>query len=292
MTGHATPARERHELERSGSRLVYWLTGPSEGRLVTLTHGVSLDRHAFDEQVPALVAAGYRVLTWDIRGHGRSQPMGMRVRLEIVADDLVAILDDAGVQRAVFVGQSFGGMVVQEVLDRYPDRSLAMVVIGAPALGDRPGPVMRVLQRLRVHMVKAWPYPLLRWVFARMVTEDPQVRTYVDRATRQLDKRGFIAVSAAAMDGYLRTGTAARHEIPALLVHGDQEERSVLRAMRRWGERDRGVHRLEVEGGHLVNQENTAAFNQVLVAFLHEHVPVDPEVEGDRDRAGRERDPA
>jgi len=292
MTEHATPARQRRELERAGSRLVYWLTGPPGAPLVALTHGVSLDRHAFDEQVPALVAAGYRVLTWDIRGHGRSQPMGTRLRLRAVVDDLVAILDDAGVHRAVFVGQSFGGMVVQEVLDQYPDRSLAMVVIGAPALGDRPGPVMRVLQRLRVHMVKAWPYPLLRWVFARMVTKDPEVRAYVDRATRQLDKRGFIAVSAAAMDGYLRAETAARHEIPALLVHGDQEERAVLRAMQRWGERDQGIHRLTVEGGHLVNQENPAGFNQVLVAFLHEHVPVDRDVEADRDRTGRERDPA
>jgi 3-oxoadipate enol-lactonase len=292
MTNDATLTQERYELERAGSRLAYWLDGPPDGPVVALTHGVSLDRHAFDEQVPALVAAGYRVLTWDIRGHGRSQPMGARLCLRTVADDLVAILDDLRVPRAVLVGQSFGGMVVQEVLDRHPDRALAMVVIGAPALGDRPGPVMRVLQRLRVNMVKAWPYPLLRWVFAKVVTSDPEVRPYVDRAARQLDKRRFIAVSVAAMDGYLRTGTAATHGVPVLLVHGEQEERSVLRGMQRWGDGDHGVTRATAVGGHLVNQENAAAFNEILVSFLHDHVPVDQDAEAHRDRADGERDPA
>ncbi|TVR36168.1 MAG: alpha/beta hydrolase [Nitriliruptor sp.] len=271
MTDHLTQLAS-HELERAGCRLTYWLHGPDEAPLVALTHGVSLDRHTFDQQVPALVDAGYRVLTWDIRGHGRSQPIGTGISIEQVADDLIAILDDVPAERAVIVGQSFGGMVIQDLLDRHPDRVAAMVVIGAPALGDRPGPVMRVLQRARVYMIKAWPDRLLRWVFTVMVTKDPEVRAYIAQATQQLDKRAFVAVSFAAMDGYLCGQTASRHGTPALLVHGDREERSVLRAMQRWAEQDPTIRREVAEGGHLINQENAGACNQVLRSFLANHV--------------------
>lgn len=262
-------------LERDGCRLAYRLDGPANGPLVALTHGVSLDRETFGGQVPSLADAGYRVLTWDVRGHGRSQPLGTGMSIEQVSDDLVAILDEVGRDRAVIVGQSFGGMVIQDLLDRYPDRVAAMVVVGAPALGDRPGPVMRVLQRFRVQMIKAWPDRLLRRVFAAMVTRDPQVRSYIDRATAQLDKRSFVAVSNAAMHGYLRPEAAATHDVPVLLVHGSREERPVLRAMDRWAQRDPSLQRVSVDGGHLVNQESAVAFNDVLLEFLRGHVPVE-----------------
>ncbi len=267
------PRPEPVELERDGSRLSFWLHGPADGPLVALTHGMSLDRRTFDGQVSALVEAGYRALTWDIRGHGQSQPMGSGLSMGQVADDLIAVLDAVPTDRAVIVGQSFGGMVLQDLLDRYPNRVAAMVVIGAPALGDRPGPVMRVLQRLRIHMIKAWPDRLLRRAFAAMVTKDPEVRADVTRATQQLDKRGFVAVSAAAMDGHLREQPAATHGVPVLLVHGEQEEGAVLRAMQRWAERDPTIRREVLHGGHLVNQENPEGVNEVLLAFLGEHVP-------------------
>jgi 3-oxoadipate enol-lactonase len=257
------------ELHRAGTNLHYWLHGPQDGPVVTLTHGLSLDRHAFDAQVPTLVDAGYRVLTWDIRGHGRSQPMGPSISIAEVVDDLLAVLDDARIDRTVLVGQSFGGMVIQEVAARAPERVTALVVIGAPALGDRPGAVMRVLQRLRIQMIKLWPDGLLRRVFAAMVTEDPEVRHYVASATRQLTKPAFVAVSAAAMEGHLRAAAAPTGNAPVLLVHGQDEERPVARAMHRWSQRNRAADlRILHGGGHLINQENPELFHQVLLAFL------------------------
>ena len=258
-----------HELHRTGTELHYWLHGPADGPVVTLTHGLSLDRHAFDAQVPALVDAGYRVLTWDIRGHGRSQPMGPSLSIGEVVDDLLAVLDEAQVEQTVLVGQSFGGMVIQEVAAQAPDRITALVVIGAPALGDQPGAVMRVLQRLRIQMIKLWPDGVLRKVFAAMVTKEPDVRSYVASATRQLPKSAFVAVSAAAMEGHLREAAAPTGDIPVLLVHGEAEERPVAQAMRRWGERHPSATLHTVEGGgHLINQENPERCNQLLLDFL------------------------
>ena len=257
------------ELSRSGSRLRYWVAGPPDAPVVALTHGVSLDHRTFDGQVAALTDAGYRVLSWDIRGHGASQPMGTDLELSAVAADLIAILDDVGAEQAVLVGQSFGGMVCQEALATAPDRVTGLVMIGTPALGDRPGPVMRVLQRLRIPLARLMPYGSLRRLFSTMVTKDPEVRRYVDEATGQLPKPAFISVSKAAMEGFLREEGAPTEAVPLLLVHGEVEEAMVARALRAWASRDPSA-RLEViaGAGHLVNQERPEAFNAVLLDFL------------------------
>ncbi len=264
---------DRRTLERRGSRLRYRLEGPAVGPLVALTHGVMLDGRTFDPQTPALVAAGYRVLTWDIRGHGLSQPQGGELTIEVVADDLLAVLDDLGVQQAVLVGQSFGGMAVQRLLADHPQRVSAAVMIGTPALGHRPGTVMRLLQRLRIPFARVWPYQSIRRMFVTMVTTQPAVRRYVDEASAIPSKETFLAVSRAAMDGYLGDAEAPTHGVPVLLAQGVGEERGVARALRAWAESEPSARHVVIpDAGHLVNMDNPAGFNQVLTAFLGQQV--------------------
>ncbi len=276
------PTTDIRVLHLDGSPVHYRLAGPADGPVVVLTHGLSLDQHAYDAQVPALVAAGYRVLTWDLRGHGRSQPIGDGISVEGAARDLLALLDAVGAERAVLVGQSFGGMIVQECATRHPDRVAGLAVIGSPALGDRPNAVMRALQRLRIGMIRFWPDALLRRVFAAMVTRDPEVRAYVAAATAQVSRAAFLAVSAAAMDGHLRAEAAPTHRRPVLLVQGDREERPVARAMARWAAADPAARHVILPGGHLVNQESPESTNEVIIGFLGSVCHQIPVAEGDR----------
>ena len=82
-------------LERNGCPLHYW-TGGSDGKpLVVFTHGAGVDHHTFDRLVP-LVAEHYRVLTWDVRGHGLSRPMGQNFSVPLAVEALLAILDALG----------------------------------------------------------------------------------------------------------------------------------------------------------------------------------------------------
>lgn len=263
-----------HVLERDGSRLHAWLRGPAGAPLVALTHGLSLDHRSFDRQVPALLAAGYRVLTWDVRGHGLSQPMGERISLDLVAEDLLALLDDVGADEAVLVGESFGGMAIQEALRRAPERVAGLVVIGAPSLTSQPNAVLRGLQRLRIQMIKLWPDRLLRRVFTTMVSKDPEVRRYVAEATAQLSKPSFVAVSAAAMQGHLEAAPPLPPDVPLLLACGEREERPIARAMRAWADEQRRARLVVVPGaGHLVNQERPEDLNAALLDFLETHRP-------------------
>lgn len=93
-------------VERDGARI--WYTDIGTGLPVVLLHGGMGNAGNWGHQVPALAAAGYRVLAVDSRGHGRSSWDGRPFSYEQMADDILAILDDAGLARAAIVGWSDG----------------------------------------------------------------------------------------------------------------------------------------------------------------------------------------
>ena len=94
-----------HILERDGCTLHYWLAGPEERPLVVLTHGATMDHRMFVAQAEALTSH-YRVLYWDVRGHGLSQPLNEDFSLRQAVADLLALLDRIGYERAALVGHS------------------------------------------------------------------------------------------------------------------------------------------------------------------------------------------
>src|SRR5579859_4588649 len=131
MTSHADAddfSSKQHILERDGCAIHYWLSGPVHRPLVVLTHGATVDHHTFDVQLPVL-SQHYRVLTWDVRGHGLSQPIGKAFSIRAAVEDLLAILDQLGEQEVSLVGQSMGGNIAQELLFLHPERVKALVAM-------------------------------------------------------------------------------------------------------------------------------------------------------------------
>ncbi len=79
------------------------------GPLVVLIHGHSADLRLWDEQVPSLTAAGYRVIRYDVRGHGRSAAPPTGYTWENYAADLADLMERLSVDAAHVVGLSMGG---------------------------------------------------------------------------------------------------------------------------------------------------------------------------------------
>lgn len=109
-------------------RLHYTLTG-SGPLTIVLTHGLAAGEAIWSAQVAAL-APYYRVLTWDLRGHGRSAPVPAPCTIADLAADLRAVLEDAGVARAVILGHSAGGVVAMRFALDAPERTAGLVLVG------------------------------------------------------------------------------------------------------------------------------------------------------------------
>ena len=109
----------------------YDLNGPSGAPVVVLVHGLGLTRATWDAFVPSLKQT-YRVLTYDLCGHGESALPHERPSLTALSDQLVALLDELGVARATIMGFSLGGMINRRLAIDRPSRVEALVILNSP----------------------------------------------------------------------------------------------------------------------------------------------------------------
>ncbi|MEV7692435.1 alpha/beta hydrolase [Microbacterium sp. NPDC089189] len=105
-------------------------TGGS-GRPVVLIHGWPLSGESWSEQVPALVDAGYRVITYDRRGFGRSSAPQRGYDYDTFSDDLSAVIDALDLRDATLVGFSMGGGEVARYLTRHGADRIHSIVFAA-----------------------------------------------------------------------------------------------------------------------------------------------------------------
>src|SRR5918992_3866056 len=111
-----------------------------EGVPVVLLHGLTATRRYVVMGSRNLERSGHRVVMYDARGHGRSDP-GDAYGYDVLARDLLAVLDDRGIERAVLAGASMGAHTLVRLALEHPERAAALVVI-TPAFepdGGDPG---------------------------------------------------------------------------------------------------------------------------------------------------------
>src|SRR6202046_2421235 len=102
------------------------------GQPVVLIHGYPLSGRAWDRQVPALLEAGHRVITYDRRGFGQSSQPVVGYDYDTFAADLATLLDHLDLWDAVLVGHSMGTGEVTRFLGTHGSRRVAKGVLIAP----------------------------------------------------------------------------------------------------------------------------------------------------------------
>lgn len=109
-------------LRLDGRTIAYDLVGPEAAPVVCMTHSLASDGGMWTEQVPPLLAAGFRVLRIDMRGHGGSGPVAGDYTMSALASDVAAVLDALSIQRVHFIGLSIGGMLGQAFALEHGDK--------------------------------------------------------------------------------------------------------------------------------------------------------------------------
>ncbi len=106
-----------------------------KGTVVILLHGFLENSHMWDAFVPEL-SKKYRVITIDLLGHGKTEPMGYVQTMEDNADAVYAVLSSLRIRRAVLAGHSMGGYVALAFAELYPDAVKGIALINSTSLAD------------------------------------------------------------------------------------------------------------------------------------------------------------
>ncbi|OWJ94982.1 alpha/beta hydrolase [Pseudomonas sp. A46] len=141
---------EQHLLPLNGIHLNIHVAGPETGRPVWLLHGFPECWHSWREQIPVLVAAGYRVFVPEMRGYGASSaPAAVEdYRLLALCGDIQAALDAFGHERACVVGHDWGAVVAWHLALLEPVRIQALATLSVPFAGRPRRPAIEILRKV------------------------------------------------------------------------------------------------------------------------------------------------
>ena len=255
----------------NGIRMAYDDVG--SGPAVLLIHGFPLCRRMWHPQVGALTAAGYRVVTPDLRGFGASETPDGPYSIELFADDLVALLDYLAIERAVVGGMSMGGYVLFNLLERYRSRVAAMICIVTRSFADDEAGKSRRLA-LAQEVMKVGPQavadPFVPLLFAPGTeTERPKLVDEVYGWMVANDSRGLAGGLLAMRERKDVTGLLSGFTVPGLVIGAAQDRAAPPELSRQLAAGlPHSTLRIIPEAGHLVNLEAPGDFNREVLAFL------------------------
>jgi pimeloyl-ACP methyl ester carboxylesterase len=206
------PPAEQGFVDHDGARI--WYASYGAGQPVILLHGGLGHSGNWGFQVPDLIAAGHRVVAIDSRGHGRSTHDGRAYSYDLMASDVLAVMDQAGIARAALVGWSDGAIISLVTADKAPERVAGVFFFACKMdpSGNKPFEPTPALQRCFSRHTKdyaalsATPDKFKEFVEAVGLMQ----RTQPNYSTRDLGRiRVPIKIVQAEQDEFIRSDHAA-----------------------------------------------------------------------------------
>ena len=248
----------------------YRVIGGGNAPWLVICHGMALDHRDFLD-IATQLAGRWRVLLWDMPGHGTSQPAPASYSLDAMTDALEAVLQAAGVARPVLLGFSFGGLVAQAYARRHPGELAALIAYGCFAPFSQPAPVRRGAVGLTVKLLYGpKPWEQIRDEFAHSAAWSDAGREHVRLAMAPLGRQGFIAMTRALLRSF-RRDPGFRLDCPVLIVRGDRDSNGPG-----LGVAEAALIALQPEAalavisdaGHCAHLDQPAAFSNAIGKFI------------------------
>lgn len=240
-----------------GCRLYYEVHGRPDARPMVLLEGLGGDIAGWRRTIPRL-SGSLRVVAYDFRGNGRSDAPDEPQTMATFVEDTVALLDHLAVEAATLYGQSFGGMVAQELALTHP-RRVRSLVLGC----THPGSSHAVRVREKVPKDRPW----------EALYAPQYLREHPDRVAEDLRAGTAQAPHAArrqweAMQGFDAYDRLPDIRVPTLVLHGTEDRTIHPDNGRLLARRIPGARLVLLEGaGHVYHAEQPEAADQAVLGF-------------------------
>ncbi len=251
--------------------LHYRQDGQPDGLPLVFINSLGTDMRIWDDVVPHF-ADQYRIVRHDKRGHGLSDCPAAPYSISDHSDDVAGLLDYLGIESAVMVGISVGGMIALDFASRQPERVQAMVVCDTlPKIGTAEMWNERIRKLRQDGMDSMAEVIPLRWFAPSFPTAQPAAyRGYQHMFTR-MPVEGYCGTCTALRDADLTAQTRGIHT-PTLVVGGAEDASTPPELVRGLADTLPDSQFQLIEGaGHLPCVEQPERFAGALMQFLKEN---------------------
>lgn len=266
-------------------RLNYLVDGADDAPPLLLLNSLGSDSELWSPQMP-LLAARFRVVRFDTRGHGRSSVPPGPYTLDALGRDALALLDHLAIDRAHVCGISMGGLTALWLASRAPARVDRVVVANSGAKlataevwNERIASIRRDVSR--AGNGRNLPPAIVasvvdRWFTGRFQRLSPDAVSFVRRTIEATDADGYIACVEAIRDADLRAELASI-TAPLLVVAGTHDASTPPQLSRDIVDAVPGATLVELDAAHLSNVEQVGAFGAAVLSFLTDAAVTEPD---------------
>lgn len=245
----------------------YSLTGPESGPVLVLSNSLGATFSMWDPQLPAFNSS-FRLLRYDTRGHGQSSIAPGPYSIELLANDVLHLLDALHIGRFHFCGLSMGGQIGQWLGIHAPQRLDKLVLSNTGAkIGSTESWNTRIASVLARGMTDVSAAVVSRWFTPSFSTAQPDVVAGARKMLESANPLGYSACCAAVRDFDAR-GSLGSISIPTLVIAGDRDLSTPPADGKFIAGQVPGAYFVELSAAHLSNIEAANRFTTEVVNFL------------------------
>ena len=246
--------------------------GPDDAPVIILIHGFPFNKSMWNTQVEAL-KNNYRVIAYDIRGHGNSEPGLDEFFIELFVNDLDRLMEKLAIKKAILCGLSIGGYIALTAVLRYPNRFDGLILNDTQCIADtseiKESRCMAIIRIIK-NGVGLYADEIITKLFAsESLIKKKKVVAAVKEMIISTTKHSLCNTLHALAE---RKETCTQlHEIniPVLIMVGKEDKITPIAVAQQMHENIRdSTLKIIQHAGHLTNLENPTAFNTHLVKFL------------------------
>lgn len=251
----------------SDVRIHYSLTGPDSAPVLVLSNSLGANFSMWDPQL-APFASKFRLLRYDTRGHGQSSVTPGPYNIELLANDVLHLLDALNLDRVHFCGLSMGGQTGIWLGLHAANRLHKLVLSNTGAkIGALEAWNTRIDSVLARGMADVSSAVVSRWFTAPFALAQPNVIANAKQMIEATNPLGYTACCTAVRDYDARV-QVDRIPVPSLVIAGSHDVATPPADGRFLGDKISGARFLELPAAHLSNIECAAEFSSTAKSFL------------------------
>jgi pimeloyl-ACP methyl ester carboxylesterase len=248
---------------------------PSQGLPVIFIHGFPFSHKMWEPQMREL-PNDIHAITYDVRGHGSSDVGDGQFTIELFVDDLIALLDHLGLEKAVLCGLSMGGYIALRAIERHPNRIKGLVLCDTksePDLNEEKIKRTSSIKAAKSAGVSAFADNFVKAVFwPKTFENNPEAVEFIKDLIRANSLLGICGTLLALASRTDTTQSLSSINVPTCIIVGEYDLLTTPSCAQRMHKAISGseLHILS-NAGHMSNLENTKDFNENLITFLKKH---------------------
>ena len=254
-----------HYTSHDGVHLHWTIDGPDDAPAIVLLNSIGTDMRLWDGVVPH--CAGLRTLRMDTRGHGGSDAPDGDYSLRMLAADVIAVMDAAGIADAILAGVSLGGMIAMQLALDHPARVNALLPICTSATMDPVAWGARVRKVRDEGMASIVDLAMSRFLSPDFVAREPRRAQRVENGLLEMDPAGYAGCAAAIRDMDIRQ-RLSRLDVPVVVVTGSLDTSTPFAGHAEHLVAEiSGAHHIELACAHLAPLEASEGLARTIIDF-------------------------